>query len=60
MTHRDRVGVQDNPMRIVWIRITFNGRQVIVASNQTILEAMVGAGVILRSDCGGKGRCDKR
>lgn len=41
------------------IKITFEGRRISTAGDQTVLEAMIGAGVMLRSDCGGKGRCGK-
>ena len=41
------------------IQITFEGRRISTASDQPLLEALIGAGVMLRSDCGGKGRCGK-
>jgi uncharacterized 2Fe-2S/4Fe-4S cluster protein (DUF4445 family) len=41
------------------IQMTFEGRRISTAGNRTILEALIGAGVMLRSDCGGKGRCGK-
>jgi uncharacterized 2Fe-2S/4Fe-4S cluster protein (DUF4445 family) len=41
------------------IQITCEGRRILTASNRTVLEALIGAGVMLRSDCGGKGRCGK-
>ena len=41
------------------IQITFEGRRISTASDRTLLEALIGAGVMLRSDCGGKGRCGK-
>jgi uncharacterized 2Fe-2S/4Fe-4S cluster protein (DUF4445 family) len=41
------------------IQITCEGRQILAASDLTVLEVLIGAGVMLRSDCGGKGRCGK-
>ena len=41
------------------IQITFEGRRILTAGDQTLMEALIGAGVMLRSDCGGKGRCGK-
>ncbi len=40
-------------------QITFDGRRIQTAGDQTLLEALIDAGVMLRSDCGGKGRCGK-
>ena len=30
-----------------------------VEADQTVLEALIGAGIFLRTDCGGKGGCGK-
>ena len=41
------------------IRITFNGQPYRAERGQTALEALINNGLLLRSDCGGKGRCGK-
>jgi uncharacterized 2Fe-2S/4Fe-4S cluster protein (DUF4445 family) len=41
------------------IRITFNGQPYWAERGQTTLEALINNGLLLRSDCGGKGRCGK-
>ena len=41
------------------IRITFNGQPFLAERGQTDLEALIHNGLLLRSDCGGKGRCGK-
>lgn len=41
------------------IRITFNGQPYLAERGQTVLEALINNGLLLRSDCGGKGRCGK-
>ena len=41
------------------IRITFNGQPYPAERGQTALEALINNGLLLRSDCGGKGRCGK-
>jgi len=41
------------------IYIRSENRNITVNTGQTLLEALVGAGVLLRADCGGKGRCGK-
>jgi uncharacterized 2Fe-2S/4Fe-4S cluster protein (DUF4445 family) len=41
------------------IFIRSENRTISAAPGQTLLEALVGAGVLLRADCGGKGRCGK-
>ncbi|MGD2186300.1 MAG: ASKHA domain-containing protein [Desulfobacterales bacterium] len=41
------------------IRITFEGQSYSAERGQTVLEALISNGFILRSDCGGKGRCGK-
>jgi uncharacterized 2Fe-2S/4Fe-4S cluster protein (DUF4445 family) len=41
------------------IRITFNGQSYLAERGQTALEALINNGLLLRSDCGGKGRCGK-
>jgi uncharacterized 2Fe-2S/4Fe-4S cluster protein (DUF4445 family) len=41
------------------IRITLNGQSYFAESGQTALEALINNGLLLRSDCGGKGRCGK-
>ena len=41
------------------IQITSNGQSYLAERGQTALEALVNNGLLLRSDCGGKGRCGK-
>ena len=41
------------------IYIQSEDRTISAESGQTLLEALVGAGVLLRADCGGRGRCGK-
>jgi len=41
------------------IYIQSENRTISVEAGQTLLEALVGAGVLLRADCGGRGRCGK-
>jgi uncharacterized 2Fe-2S/4Fe-4S cluster protein (DUF4445 family) len=41
------------------IRVTFNGQAYLAERGQTTLEALINNGLLLRSDCGGKGRCGK-
>ena len=41
------------------IRIQDEDRQISVDHGQTLLEALISAGVFLRADCGGKRRCGK-
>ena len=41
------------------ITIQSEDRTISVEPGQTLLEALVGAGVLLRADCGGRGRCGK-
>ena len=41
------------------IRITLNGQSYFAERWQTALEALIDNGLLLRSDCGGKGRCGK-
>jgi uncharacterized 2Fe-2S/4Fe-4S cluster protein (DUF4445 family) len=41
------------------IRITFNGQPYLAECGQTALEALINNGLLLRSDCGAKGRCGK-
>jgi uncharacterized 2Fe-2S/4Fe-4S cluster protein (DUF4445 family) len=41
------------------IQITSNGQPYLAERGQTALEALVNNGLLLRSDCGGKGRCGK-
>lgn len=41
------------------IQITFEGRRISTTGNRTVLEALIDATIMLRSDCGGKGRCGK-
>ena len=40
-------------------RITVEGRAVAVQKGITVMEGLVAAGLFLRSDCGGRGRCGK-
>jgi uncharacterized 2Fe-2S/4Fe-4S cluster protein (DUF4445 family) len=40
-------------------RITLGHHAYDVPAGTTVMEALVGAGVLVRSDCGGKGRCGK-
>ncbi len=47
----------DSKKRI--IHIVSEDHKIAAAADQTILEALIGAGLILRSDCGGAGRCGK-
>ena len=41
------------------IYIQSENRAISAEPGQTLLEALVGAGVLLRADCGGRGRCGK-
>ncbi len=41
----------------VWIRI--GGRNIAAEKGANLMEALAAAGVLLRSDCGGRGRCGK-
>jgi uncharacterized 2Fe-2S/4Fe-4S cluster protein (DUF4445 family) len=41
------------------IRLLSEDRQISVEHGQTLLEALIAAGVFLRADCGGKRRCGK-
>jgi uncharacterized 2Fe-2S/4Fe-4S cluster protein (DUF4445 family) len=41
------------------VRISIGGRKVDVEKGINLMEAMVSAGFMLRSDCGGNGRCGK-
>jgi uncharacterized 2Fe-2S/4Fe-4S cluster protein (DUF4445 family) len=41
------------------IRVTFNEQPYHAERGQTALEALINNGLLLRSDCGGKGRCGK-
>lgn len=41
------------------VRITIGEREVAAAKGTTLMEALVAAGIMLRSDCGGRGRCGK-
>jgi uncharacterized 2Fe-2S/4Fe-4S cluster protein (DUF4445 family) len=41
------------------IRITFYGQPYLAERGQTALEALINNGLLLRSDCGAKGRCGK-
>lgn len=41
------------------VHVTVEGRRILTAGDRTVLEALIGAGIMLRSDCGGKGRCGK-
>ena len=34
-------------------------RRIQAQNGQTLLEALIDAGILLRADCGGKGRCAK-
>jgi len=43
----------------VQITIDSDGRRLTAKKGQSLLEALVGAGILLRADCGGKGRCAK-
>ena len=40
-------------------KITVGGRTVHVQEGATLMEGLVAAGLLLRSDCGGRGRCGK-
>lgn len=44
---------------IYTIRLLPDNRAFKADSEQTLLEALIGAGILLRSDCGGKGICGK-
>ena len=39
--------------------IRLEDRTITVRKGQSVLEALIAGGVLLRSDCGGKGRCAK-
>ena len=41
------------------IQILAEDRQIAAEHGQTLLEALISAGVFLRADCGGKRRCGK-
>ena len=41
------------------IFIQSEDRTISAEPDQTLLEALVGGGVLLRADCGGRGRCGK-
>jgi uncharacterized 2Fe-2S/4Fe-4S cluster protein (DUF4445 family) len=41
------------------IQIIFNEQSYLAERGQTILEGLINNGLLLRSDCGGKGRCGK-
>jgi uncharacterized 2Fe-2S/4Fe-4S cluster protein (DUF4445 family) len=41
------------------IHIESDDRRIPIEENQTVLEALIGAGIFLRTDCGGKGFCGK-
>jgi len=41
------------------IHLTSENRELWAESGQTVLEALIGAGIFLRTDCGGKGSCGK-
>ena len=41
------------------LRVTFDGQPYLAERGQTTLEALIHNGLLLRSDCGGKGRCGK-
>ena len=47
----------ENPKQKV--QIMFNGQPYLAERGQTALEALINNGRLLRSDCGGKGRCGK-
>jgi uncharacterized 2Fe-2S/4Fe-4S cluster protein (DUF4445 family) len=40
-------------------KMTLGGQAHTVAAGTTVMEALVAAGLLVRSDCGGKGRCGK-
>ena len=41
------------------IHLKAEGREISAQADQTVLEALIGAGIFLRTDCGGKGSCGK-
>ncbi|MCG6909568.1 MAG: ASKHA domain-containing protein [Deltaproteobacteria bacterium] len=41
------------------IRLISEDREISAEKGQNLLEALVGSGVLLRADCGGRGRCGK-
>jgi uncharacterized 2Fe-2S/4Fe-4S cluster protein (DUF4445 family) len=41
------------------VRIRIGGRSIAAEKGANLMEALVAAGVLLRSDCGGRGRCGK-
>lgn len=41
------------------VRIGIDGRSIAADKGANLMEALVAAGVLLRSDCGGRGRCGK-
>jgi uncharacterized 2Fe-2S/4Fe-4S cluster protein (DUF4445 family) len=41
------------------IHLKAEGREISAPAGQTVLEALIGAGIFLRTDCGGKGSCGK-
>ncbi|MCU0560373.1 MAG: ASKHA domain-containing protein [Desulfobacterales bacterium] len=41
------------------VEIRLGGRSIVVEKGANLMEALVAAGVLLRSDCGGRGRCGK-
>lgn len=41
------------------VRIQIGDRLITGRAGQSLLEALIGAGILLRADCGGKGRCGK-
>ena len=41
------------------IHLKSDGQKIPVEKDQTVLEALIGAGIFLRTDCGGKGGCGK-
>jgi uncharacterized 2Fe-2S/4Fe-4S cluster protein (DUF4445 family) len=41
------------------VRLTIGGRSLIIPQGISVMEALVASGILLRSDCGGRGRCGK-
>lgn len=41
------------------IYLASKNREILAESGQTVLEVLIGAGIFLRTDCGGKGSCGK-
>ncbi len=47
------------PMNTPRARIRINGQAIRIEPGVSLMEALVSAGLLLRSDCGGRGRCGK-